>query len=108
MTVSQVSEANREQVELPKLEGSKDQTPQTLTINVTQDGSVMVSGNAMTLNQLANLATAELAKTGGDAAMVTVVLRADENVRSESVNRIVEALSKLKITRIRFAVQVPQ
>ncbi|MEZ6090115.1 MAG: biopolymer transporter ExbD [Pirellulaceae bacterium] len=108
MTVSQVSEANRDNVVLPELEGSKDQSTQTLTINIDPSGVMRISGNVVTLPQLISLAQAEIANVGGNPAMVTVVIRADENGRCETVNDVVEGMSQLRIDRIRFAVQVPQ
>ncbi len=108
MTVSQVSEANREQVDLPKLKGSRDQSPKTLTINVTADQQIVISGNPVSLAQVIDIARGEISGAGNNPDMVSVVLRADQNGKSEAVNDIVDAMSRLQVKRIRFAVQVPQ
>ena len=108
MTVSQVSEANREQVDLPKLKGSRDQSPKTLTINVTADQQIVISGNPVSLAQVIDIARGEISGAGNNPDMVSVVLRADQNGKSETVNDIVDAMSRLQVKRIRFAVQVPQ
>ncbi len=107
MTVSQVSEANHAPVQLPQLKGSKDQSPKTLTINVTSADVIMISGNAVSLTEVINITLQEIQRAG-NADMVTVVLRADLTASSETVNDIVDAMSQLKVRRIRFAVQVPQ
>ena len=83
MTVSQVSEANRVQVELPQLRGSKDQTPQTLTINVTADEQIIISGNTVSMTDVINMAQQEIAAAGGNPDLVSVVLAP---IKTESVN----------------------
>jgi biopolymer transport protein ExbD len=107
MTVTQVSKINREQVELPKLQGAEDQKPTTLTVNVDRAGEIVVSGNRVTTARLLAIVSQELAKVGDDPSRLTVVLRADERGTSRVVNDIVKSLARLQITRVRIAVQVP-
>jgi biopolymer transport protein ExbD len=108
MTVTQVSEVNRERLELPQLQGAEDQKPTTLTVNVDQAGEIIVSGNQIEIPRLLAIVSQELAKVGEDAGRLTVVLRADERGTSRTVNEIVTALARMQITRVRIAVQVPQ
>jgi biopolymer transport protein ExbD len=108
MTVTQVSEVNKERVELPKQKGAEDQTPVELIINVTQEGDVYVSGERISLARLASLLGEQIADVGGDPNRVRVVLRADERGESRTVNEVVETLDKLLLKRVRIAVQVPQ
>ncbi len=107
MTVTQVSELNRERLELPRLAGSEDQKQTTMTINVDAAGQVLVSGHAMSVAQLLTLVSAELAKLGDDPQRMTVVLRADQRGDCRTVNQIVSALGQMQISRLRIAVQVP-
>ena len=107
MTVTQVSELNRERLELPRLAGSEDQKQTTMTINIDAAGQVLVSGNSMSVAQLLTLVSAELAKLGDDPQRMTVVLRADQRGDCRTVNQIVSALGKMQISRLRIAVQVP-
>ena len=107
MTVTQVSEANREQVELPLLKGSKDQTPQTLVINVSAEGQIIISGNAVSMTDVVTITRNEINNAGGNPDMVSVVVRADQRGTSKAVNDVVDAMSRLRVRRIRFAVQVP-
>jgi len=107
MTVTQVSKINREQVELPQLQGAEDQKPMTLTVNVDRDGTIVVSGNQVTTSRLLAIVSRELAKVGDDPNRLTVVLRADRRGTSRVVNEIVKSLARLQITRVRIAVEVP-
>ncbi len=108
MTVSQVSRANREPVELPKLRGSEDQKAAVLTINVMRDGGIVVSGSRVSIAGLVSMIEGEVARTGGDPARMTVVVRGDERGDCRAVNQVVAALAHIPINRVRIAVQVPQ
>jgi biopolymer transport protein ExbD len=108
MTVTQVSEVNKEQIDLPKQKGAEDQTPAELIINVTEAGDVIVSGETITLARLASLLGEQIAGAGGNPDRVRIVLRADERGESGAVNDVVETLNKLELKRVRIAVQVPQ
>jgi biopolymer transport protein ExbD len=108
MTVTQVSEINKEQLPLPQQAGSEDQKPVTITINVNQAGDVIVSGTTITTAHLLTIVSQELAKVGDDPNLLTIVIRADRHGDSSTVNQIVTSLGRLQISRIRIAVEVPQ
>jgi biopolymer transport protein ExbD len=108
MTVTQVSEINKERLELPKLEGSDDQLESNVTINVDHTGQVIVSGNKMTVPELIYMVGDELKRVGNEPSRVTIVIRADERGTSKTVNEIVTSLARFQITRVRIAVQVPE
>jgi biopolymer transport protein ExbD len=107
MTVSQVSAVNREQLQLPKLDGSKDQERTSLTVNISETGELKVSRQSMTIARLVSLVTRELDRLGGDPSRLTIVVRADERGTSKAVNEVVSALARLGIQQIRVAVEVP-
>ncbi len=107
MTVSQVSEVNRERLELPRQPGAEDQRPAVLTINVNQRGELIIGGIVYELSELVALVADELVRLGDDPSRLTVVLRADRRVSSEFVNRTVAALAQLDIRKVRIPVQVP-
>ena len=107
MTVSQVSEVNRERLALPQQPGAEDQKPVVLTINVTADGAIVVSGRVHDLSGLIALVADELARLGDDPTRLTVVLRADRNADTSVVNSIVEPLARMDIRKVRFPVEVP-
>ncbi len=108
MTVSQVTEINREQLELPQQAGATDQKPAVLTINITQDGEILVGGGVYQVSELVALAADELARLGDSPSQLTIVLRADRRGASAMVNRVVTALSRLDIRKLQISVQVPQ
>ncbi len=107
ITVSQVSEMNRERLTLPEQPGAEDQQPVILTVNVNREGMIIVSGAAYQLSELIALVGDELAQLNDDPDRLTVVLRADRRGASEAVNDVVKALARLQVRKIRFAVQVP-
>jgi biopolymer transport protein ExbD len=108
MTVSQISEVNFENLQLPTLKGSEDQELSTITINVMEDGTIRMGGETVTLPGVVRHVTGELAMQGNDPTRVTVVIRADQRSESRTVNEIVRALNRMDIVRVRLAVQVPQ
>ena len=52
MTVSQQSHLVATELELPRMAGAIDQAPATLTINITHDGRIIVSGEPIGLARL--------------------------------------------------------
>lgn len=105
MTVNQVSNVNKEQLSLPQLKGSQDQSEGTITINVDPTGKIIVSANTVSLPELVGLLTAELTKADNDPSRLTVVLRADQRGTCRTVNEVITTLVKLDITRVRIAVE---
>ena len=108
MTVTQVSEVNRERLELPQQKGVEDQKPAELIINVMEDGRIIVSGSTISMPRLVAILNDLLRDAGGDPMQVSVVLRADARGTSATVNEIVETLNKMQMRRVRIAVQVPR
>jgi biopolymer transport protein ExbD len=105
MTVTQVSAVNKEQLQLPQLKGTLDQSEASLTVNVDPEGAVIVSGNIVTLPELATMLSTELGKVDNDPSRLTVVLRADRRGTCRTVNEVVEVLTRLDISRVRMAVE---
>jgi len=108
MTVTQISEINKELMELPKLKGSEDQERSSLTINITRDGDIVVSGNTTTTIRLLAIVSEELAKVNDDPGRLNIVVRADERGDCRVVNEVMNALGKLQLVKVRLAVQVPE
>lgn len=105
MTVNQVSAVNNEPIELPKLKGSVDQKEASVTINVDQQGAIHMSGQERSLAQVVAAISDELAKVDHNPAMVTVTLRVDRRARCQTVNEIVDALTKLEVRNVRIGVE---
>ena len=105
MTVNQVSRSQREQVALPHLAGSLDQSQESLVVNVDQAGQIIVSAHPITLAELIGIVSAELAKVDNDPSRLTVLLRADRRGNCRTVNEIVTTLVRLNVHRVRLAVE---
>jgi biopolymer transport protein ExbD len=106
MTVSQVSHLQREAIQLPKVDTAEEQQPAELTVNVRQDGTMVVAGQVMTLTSVAKELANLIESRGGDVSQVHVVIRADERGSSRTVNDLVRLLNRLQIHAVRIAVQV--
>ncbi len=107
ITVAQVSEVNNVRLELPRQQGSDDQKPSVLTINVDQEGQLIIGGNYYHLSELVALVSDELLRLNDDPSRMNVVLRADRRVPARFVNRTVNALAGLGIRKVRVPVEVP-
>jgi biopolymer transport protein ExbD len=107
ITVAQVSQVNNVRLELPRQQGSDDQVPSVLTINIDQHGELIIGGTTYHLSELISLVADEVARLGDDPSRLTVVLRADRRGTSQMVNRTVNALARLDIRQVRIPVQVP-
>jgi len=107
MTVNQVSNINREQIPLPPLAGTQDQSEGGVTINIDRAGEIIVSAQRVSLGELAGLLGQQLAAPNQSAATLTVVIRAHRDGDCRTVNEVVRLLNKLQITRVRMAVEVP-
>ena len=107
MTISQISEIKKEKLDLPELQGTQDQLPSSITVNVNEKGQILVAQGTVSINQLGNLMQKELAKVNQQADLLRIVLRADEKAKCQTVNQVINRLSQLQIKRIRIAVQVP-
>ncbi|MBI1249481.1 hypothetical protein GC197_16775 [bacterium] len=107
ITVTQVSETNREKLELPKLQGAKDQKKSSLTVNIDKKGEIIVGGKPMQLADIAFLINKELEANGGDTGLITVVVRIDQRATCETPNALVKQLASQGISKVRLAVEVP-
>jgi biopolymer transport protein ExbD len=107
MTVSQQSQLEDVQLELPRTAGVQDQGPTTITVNLTVDDRIIVSGDAYDLDGLDGLISRELVAAGGNPDRVQVVLRVDRRSDSALANRVMTRLKQAGIVRTRIAVQVP-
>jgi len=107
MTISQISEIKKEKLDLPELQGTQDQLPSSITVNVDEKGQIVVAQGPVSINQLVNLMQKELVKVDQDPRRLRIVLRADEKAKCQTVNQVVNQLSQLEIKKIRIAVRVP-
>jgi biopolymer transport protein ExbD len=106
MTCSQVSEANREVLQLPKLQGAEDQANSEIIVNINQAGDVKVGADASTVPEVVAICLDEAARMhGNDPEQLKIAVRVDRRATCQTVNQLMEALAKAGITRVRLAVQ---
>jgi biopolymer transport protein ExbD len=107
MTVSQQSQLEDFQLELPQAAGVTDQGPTTITVNLTLDDKIIIDGDPYDLAGFDALIARELVAAGGDPDRVQVVMRVDRRADSALANRVMTRLKAAGIVRTRIAVQVP-
>ena len=108
MTVTQASRIKEEQLELPQQEGSRDKETSSLTINIRQDGQLVMLGRVLQIDRLLTLVNEELARVDNDPRRINIELRVDQRGESRAANQIARSLETLNIKRVSFAVQVPR
>lgn len=111
MTTSQFAKMTRAEVALPQEQGEQDPTPVEagLVINITEDGQIIVNDKPLDLDQLKNLVEHEIAKYPDRSAhQLKLLIRADKNADSASLNKIVSLLQSLNIGAARIATEVPR
>ncbi|MBB75994.1 MAG: hypothetical protein CMJ75_15920 [Planctomycetaceae bacterium] len=108
MTVTQASRVKEEQLELPQQEGSRDKETASLTINIRQDGQLVMLGRVLQLDRLLALVNEELVRVDNDPRRINIELRVDQRGESRAANQVAKSLEQLNIKRVSFAVQVPR
>lgn len=107
ITVSQMSEARDEPVELPEISGAEEQTPTSITINIDEDGVIIVSKTKYTVLELMNLVADELAAKGNQASLLKIVIRQDRRGTCETINQVMTQLKDFGINEVRIGVREP-
>ena len=107
MIVSQISETNKEQIELPALSAQLEQQPAKMTVNINADSEVIVSGESIGINQLQAMVSQELAAVDGNTNRLFVTLRVDRNALTDRANEVMGILNEAGIPGVRVAVAAP-
>ena len=107
MIVSQISETNKEQIELPALSAELEQQSAKMTVNINADSEVIVSGESIGINQLQAMVSQELAAVDGNTNRLFVTLRVDRNALTDRANEVMEILNGAGIPGVRVAVAAP-
>jgi biopolymer transport protein ExbD len=106
MTCSQVSEANREALELPRLKGTEDQARSEIIANIDDQGHLSVTAERCTVPEFVALCAEEATREHeGNPGQLMISVRADRRGNCKTVNELVTALTKLGVTKVRLAVQ---
>tara|TARA_Y100000814_G_scaffold231765_1_gene175632 strand:+ start:147 stop:560 length:414 start_codon:yes stop_codon:yes gene_type:complete len=107
MIVSQISETNKEQIELPALSAELEQQSAKVTVNINADSEVIVSGESIGTNQLQAMVSQELAAVDGNTNRLFVTLRVDRNALTDRANEVMRILNGAGIPGVRVAVAAP-
>ena len=107
MIVSQISETNKEQIELPALSAELEQQSAKVTVNINADSEVIVSGESIGINQLQAMISQELAEVDGNTNRLFVTLRVDRNALTDRANEVMRILNGAGIPGVRVAVAAP-
>ena len=107
MIVSQISETNKEQIELPALSAELEQQSAKMTVNINADSEVIVSGESIGTNQLQAMVSQELAAVDGNTNRLFVTLRVDRNALTDRANEVMRILNGAGIPGVRVAVAAP-
>jgi len=105
MTVSQITQVNDEPIELPRLEGVEETDPKVYTINIRDDGSLVISGRDVDISAAVLYVGQELAAQGNDPENVRIMIRCDRRASSTPVNELVRRLVDLGIRQVRVGVE---
>jgi biopolymer transport protein ExbD len=106
MTVSQISEVRRAQLDLPALKSDNEQSPTQFTVNLDAQGALFVGGDPVSIAQLRQLLVQQFGK--GNPQGEAVVVRADRTCNSRFVNEVITDMAREGIRVVRIAVQDPQ
>ena len=108
MTVTQVSQVKDERLELPQQAGTRDKESSSMTINIRQDGQLVILGRVLQLDRMLGLVSEELARLDNDPRRLNIELRVDQRGKSRAANEVAKALEQINVTRVSFAVEVPR
>ncbi len=109
MATAQFVERSLAELDLPEERGEQreDAGDRGLVINVLDDGGLMVSGQAVDLDELRGIVGTQVQQEA-EPQLVQVTVRADRNAPSGQVNRIIELLQEQGVGTARFATEVPE
>ncbi|MFM7051727.1 MAG: ExbD/TolR family protein [Planctomycetota bacterium] len=106
LVTAQMAEQTRAQLNLPKEAGeeSKDAERAGLTVNLLADGSVVVDGATVTMEELDAAVDAAIARSGG-ADMLKPLVRADRDCDAARLNEVFSRLAGRGLAAIRLATE---
>jgi len=106
LVTAQMAEQTRAQLNLPKEQGeqSKDTEQAGLTVNILADGSIVVDGATISLEELDQAVDGAIARAGG-ADMLKPLVRADRACDAARLNEVFARLAARGLPAIRLATE---
>jgi len=77
----------------------KKKDPRGVTINVEENGLIMVSGQLVSMKTLSNILTNQASKYGNE---IPIVIRGDYRVQHGYVKKVMEAVTETSLYKIKF------
>lgn len=104
ITVTQITKVNQEQLPLPSVVASEDQTPTRVIVNIRQNGEIVVDGQPRTLEQAVYDLGRRIEAQGNDPTRVRVTLRVDHRSRNRVPKALIREIKSLGILAIQIGV----
>ncbi len=105
MTVSQITRTVDHPVELPRVvEGTSESVTAMVTINLNEEGSVIVAGKELTQQEVVSALKKRMEKMDNDPERIQIQIRCDRRCLSKNVNQLVNRLSSMGFRKVRCAV----
>lgn len=111
LTTAQVVHLSRAQLDLPQEPGEQSKTAEQagLIINLLPGGEMIVSDRQVNLDDLTDLVRDAIRQTPNQKPEnVRLIIRADRNASSASLNALVERLHQLGVGAARIATSPPR
>ena len=106
MTVSQITRVVDHPVELPTVaEGGSPSDPIAMTVNINQDGTLIVAEKEYDLAELLVFVGEQLAKVNNDPALLNVRVRCDKRCKAKHANNVMKELAAMNLSLVRIAVR---
>jgi biopolymer transport protein ExbD len=102
VTASLDKEVEDENVKLcnaPHGKPLKKKDPRGVTINVEENGLIMVSGQLISMNTLSGVLRSQASKYGND---IPIVIRGDYRVQHGYIKKVMEAVTETGLYKIKF------
>lgn len=109
LTTSTFIEETKARVELPEEVGEALQTftSTSVVINITRNGTIVVGGEYLSVDQVIAKVSADIVAAGGDPQAIDLLIRTDRAAPLEHLNQLAERLIDLNIRRWNLATVIP-
>ena len=105
MTVSQITRTVDIPLPLPRVtQGDVETRTSTITINLNAEGTILITGQPLSLKSAMKAIESRLNKSGNDHRKVKIQLRCDRNCECRHVSELLKSLANIGFLNVRSAV----
>lgn len=110
LATSSLAELNRQQMNLPQERGEPEAelVKPGFVVNVMGDGRMITNGREVSLSEVLVQIDGEIAKLGGEAASLDLLVRAERNTPLQFVNVLAEELSSRGVRAWKLGTEIPR